>query len=101
MFVKISKADVLQSIGFALTSAEEEYNRVASGVGDGLKAMLEDGQVITIEAQEDATRALTARRKHMEDIKTLKAMADFAREDDGVLLDMDSYRLLEANLPAR
>jgi hypothetical protein len=101
MFVKISKSDVLQSIGFALTAAEEEYNRVATGVSDGLKAMLEDGETITLEAQEDATRALTARRKLVDDIKTLKHMAEFARDDDGVLLDLASYRLLEANLPAR
>jgi hypothetical protein len=101
MFVKISKADVLQSIGFALTAAEEEYSRVATGVSDGLKAMLEEGQIIPAEAQADMSRALTDRRDHVERIKTLQHMAEFARDDEGVLLDTESFKLLEANLPAR
>lgn len=101
MFVKIPKADVLQSIGFALISAEEEYTRVATGIGESLKRMLEDGEPIPIEAQEDATRALNKRRNNVEDIKTLKAMAEFTRDGDDVLLDIISYRMLEPNLPAR
>jgi hypothetical protein len=101
MFVKISKADVLQSIGFALTAAEEEYNRVVAGVGESLRSVLEEGQVVPADVQADMSRALTERRDQVERIKTLKHMAEFAREDEGVLLDTESFKLLEANLPAR
>lgn len=101
MFVKISKGDVLQSIGFALTAAEEEYNRVVAGVGESLRAVLEEGQMVPAEVQSDMSRALTERRETVERIKTLKHMAEFATDAEGVLLDVDSFKLLEANLPAR
>ena len=101
MFVKISKADAEQSIGFALTSAEEEYERIKSGVGEHIQQVLTDnGRTLSDEDQQAMARALTAARKNVENIQTLKAMIDFTRED-GVLLDVDSFALLRPNLPAR
>lgn len=99
MFVKISKADALQSIGFALTSATEEYERAVSGIGDSLKRVLELGEMVPADVQAEMSRALIDRREAVERIKTLQRMAEFSVDE--VLLDVESFKLLEANLPAR
>lgn len=101
MHITISKSDVLQSIGFALTSAKEEYERIKGNIGAALHAALTEGKVITAEAQADATRALTAAREQMERIDALRRMAEFAKDEHGVVLDAESFALLEPNLPAR
>lgn len=100
MFVTLKKADVLQSIGFAETAATEEYARIVTGIGDTLKAVLEAGETAPVEVQEEFSRALKTARDHVEKIKTLKRMAEFSIADD-VVLDANSFALLEPNLPAR
>lgn len=101
MLVKISKADAEQSIGFALTNAQEEYDRVKSGVGEALQHALAHGGVTTAEEQQDMARALTRAREAVQDVLLLQKMADFASEEHGVLLDAESFSLLQPNLPAR
>lgn len=100
MLVKIKKADVLQSVGFALTAATEEYERIIVGVNTALKSVLEEGQIVPAEAQAEMGRALTKARQHVDDVKLLQRMAEFETGDE-VLLDVESFILLEPNLPAR
>lgn len=100
MFVSLKKADVLQSVGFAETAATEEYERIVTGIGETLKAVLEAGEVAPVEVQEDFSRALKNAREHVEKVKTLKRMAEFSTAED-IVLDRESFALLEPNLPAR
>lgn len=100
MLIKIKKADVLQSIGFALTSAEEEHTRIGNSVSTALRGMIEDGQVVSTETQAQMSRALTTAREHVDSIKLLRRMAEFEVSDE-VLLDAESFALIEPNLPAR
>ena len=96
MFVKISKADVLQSLGFAVTAAEEEHARLREVIANTLKADVDDG----IELKCDMLSALIEARDHVERIKSIQRMAEF-EVGDSVLLDRKTFLLLEPNLPAR
>lgn len=101
MHIHVSKADVLQSIGFALTAAKEELDRVKSNINNGILAMLTDGVKVTDDMQEPLIRALTVAHEQVNKLDALRRMAEFANEERGVMLDRESFELLECNLPAR
>lgn len=100
MLISISKTDVLQSLGFAITAAEEDYERVKQHITDTLNSALQMGQVTPADLQADMSSALIDAGKHVDALKLLKRMAEF---EDGsvVMLDAASFQLLEPNLPAR
>lgn len=100
MFTKISKSDVLQSIGFAETAATEECERLTGVISAQLQELLTSGVMVPTEVQGDMSRALIAAREQLEKIKLLRRMAEFER-DDSVLLDAASFAILEPNLPGR
>jgi len=100
MFIYISKSDVLQSIGFALTSANEELDRVKTAVTSGILMSLIEKHTASPEAQENASRALTDAQEHVAKLDTLRRMAEYANESE-ILLDAESFALIECNLPAR
>lgn len=100
MFVKVRKADAIQSIGFALTSAEEERARVVASITEEAAAVLTSGVHIPVGMQDNMIRALTAIKDAVEHAKLLQRMAEFEAGDE-LLLDHDDFALLEPNLPAR
>jgi hypothetical protein len=100
MFISIKKADVLQSIGFALTAATEEHERVTSHLGLTLNHMLREGEIITEEMQREVAARTKETRNAVERVDILRRMVEFSTDED-VLLDVESFKIIEANLPAR
>jgi len=96
VFVTIKKADVLQSLGFAITAAEEEYTRLREAITNALKAEVDE----SIDLKCDMSSALIEARDHVARVKSILRMAEF-EIGDGVLLDRETFLLLEPNLPAR
>jgi hypothetical protein len=100
MFISIKKADVLQSIGFALTAAKEEHERVTSHLGLMLNRMIREGEIITEDNQREISARIKKEREAVERVDILRRMVEFSTDEE-VLLDATSFALLEANLPAR
>jgi hypothetical protein len=100
MFVSIKKADVLQSIGFALTAAKEEHERVTSHLGLMLNRLMREGSLISEENQREFSERMRETRDAVERVDILRRMVEFSTDEE-VLLDATSFALLEANLPAR
>jgi Na+/phosphate symporter len=100
MFVSIKKADVLQSIGFALTAAKEEHERVTSHLGLMLNRMIRDGEIISEDNQREIAERIKKERDAVERVDVLRRMVEFSTDED-VLLDAASFALIETNLPAR
>lgn len=102
MFVPLSKTDVLQSIGFALTSAQEEFTRVKEGILEGFTRELLSGvRLIPEDEQKEAQRIFKEAESKVTKLELLKRMAEFGKDDEPCVLSPEDFELLECNLPAR
>jgi hypothetical protein len=98
--IKIATSVVLQSVGFAITSAEEEYATNRHNITHALVAAVGAGEVIDEEDQKTAAEAIKRTEHKIIALKRIKFMAEYTAEES-VTLDADSFALLEANLPQR
>lgn len=101
MLVPLSKTDVLQSIGFALTSANEELARVKDGLHEGIMRAVMDGRVIGKHEQGVAHKHYKDAVDKVNKLELMKRMAEFGKDDEPCLLSTDEFELIECNLPAR
>lgn len=101
MFITISKSDVLQSIGFAVTAATEEFDRVKSNIADVVQKSLLNGHMISDETQKAMADHLKSVREQFDELKQMERMVQFVKDGEPVFLDVVSFKLIEPNLPAR
>lgn len=101
MHLKISQSDLLQSVGFAITAAEEDVAGIATRVHTALLSAVHAGETVSAEAQADLAERVQETKTRLEDLKAIKRMAEWAGEAAELYLDTKSFVLLELNLPAR
>lgn len=99
--ISISKSDLLQSIGFAVTAAGEDYERTSEHMKLGIAQAVFEGGVITPEAQKTAAKRMRKLRAAVEHLKLMERMANFAKDDEPIQIDSREFELIERNLPAR
>lgn len=99
----IKTSELQQSVGLALTDAEESVSRLGNLVAEMVNGIMNDGEYVS-KAQQKQVRA--ARRDQAEKLAKLIELRDYVKfaEESGIEtlhLSVEMFALVKHNLPAR
>lgn len=101
MFVPLKKDDLLQSVGFAITSAEEEYERAKNFLTMRASSILMSGDIMSAKDQKQARKNLLKLEARVKHLKRMQHMAEFVPSSEPCVISSEEFEMVEANLPAR
>jgi thiamine biosynthesis lipoprotein ApbE len=99
----IETSELLQSVGFAITDAEEGTERIKKVTTDMVTAILKDGTPISIEDQQAVHTSVKNQLDRLEKLNELKQYVKFAEDSNVAVvhLSVEMFSLIKYNLPAR
>lgn len=99
----IKTSELQQSVGFAITSAEEDTGRIKHMIGNAVTNILNDGELLSIEEQQDMRKAAKELTDKLKQLVVLRDYVKFAEESgcETVHLSVEMFALVKHNLPAR
>ncbi len=100
----IKTSELQQSVGFAITDAEEGTGRIKQLAGEIISAMLNrDEEPVTVEHQLKLRDAADEMKQRLDKLVELRSYCKFAEESNIELLHLtpEMFALVKHNLPAR